>query len=168
MKNMDSIKHKRGLLVTGLALLLFLLAACGANIGTTTGSNSPAATATEPPIQHCGTVHTLGLRIVPADQTGAKSVVDCFWQAYQQCHPATLVYSQGGVDAATIHTFSLKSQNGKCVITDALQHVIFPHSSKPGANETCTGLSQQTDGLHFLSCSNEGEVLVPVGAGKQP
>ena len=161
MRNMGLFASKRRFLFTGLALLLLFLAACGANASTTTGSNDPGATATPPPLQHCGTIHTLGQQVVSADKKGAQGVEDCFWQAYQQCHPATLVYSQGGVDAATIHTFSFKSQNGKCVITDALQHVIFPHSPKSGGNDTCTGLTQQSDGLHFLACNSEGDVLVP-------
>ncbi len=164
---MGFIEHRCGLLVISLGILL-LLAACGANVSTTTGSSNPTASVTHPPVQQCGTVHTLGLRIVPTDEKGAKDAVDCFWQAYQQCRPATLVYSQGGVDTATVHTFSLKSQNGKCVIIDTLQHVVFPHSSKPAGTTVCVGLSQQTDGLHFLGCGNEGEVLVPVVAGKQP
>jgi hypothetical protein len=164
MRNMGIFVNKRHFLAAGLVFLLLILAACGTNTSTITGSNNAEATATEPPVQHCGTVHTLGLHIVPTDQQGAKNVVDCFWQAYQQCHPATLVYSQGGVDAATIHTFSLKSQNGKCVITDTLQHVIAPHTPTPGESDTCTSLTQQTDGLHFQACNNEGNVLVPEGA----
>ena len=164
MKNMGIVTSKRCFLVPGLALLLFFLVACGANVSATSGSSGPVATATPAPIQQCGTVHTLGQQVVPADQKSVKGVEDCFWQAYQQCNPATLVYSQGSVDTATVHTFSLKSQNGKCVITDALQHVIFPHAPKAGESDTCTGLAQQTDGLHFLTCKNEGSVLVPQGA----
>lgn len=163
VSNMRASESKRHFLMAGLSLafLLFFLAACGANVGATTGSNSPGATVTELPVKHCGTVHTLRQLVVPADQKSVKNVEDCFWQAYQQCYPATLVYSQGGVDTATVYTFSLKSQNGKCVIADALQHVVFPHSPTSGVNGTCTGLTQQTDGLHFLACNNEGDVLVP-------
>ena len=164
---MGILSSKHHFLVIGLMLLLFLLTACGVNGSTITGSNNPGVTATEPPIQHCGTIHTMALRVVPTDQKYAQGVEDCFWQAYQQCHPATLVYSQGGVDTATVHTFSLKKQNGKCTIIDTLQHVIFPHAptSTPGT-DACTGLTQQADGLHFLACNGEGDILVPARTGK--
>lgn len=164
---MGTFANKRHFLMIGfLTLLLFLLAGCGINGSTITGKNSPRATATEPPVQHCGTIHTLALRVVPTDQEYAQGVENCFWQAYQQCHPATLVYTQGGVDTATIHTFSLEKQNGKCAITDALQHIIYPHSPTTAARDTCAGLAQQADGLHFLACNGEGDILVPGGIGK--
>ncbi len=162
MRNIRPFENKHRFLVSGLALLLFLLAACGANSSTITGGNGSGATAAEPPIRHCGTVHIQGQHVMSADQKSVKDVENCFWQAYQQCSPAMLVYSQGGVDAATIQTFSLKSQNGKCVITDALQHVVYPHTPTSIGSDTCTGLAQQTDGLHFLACSRQGDVLVPV------
>lgn len=164
MRNMQPCKSKRCFMAPGLALLLFLLAACGTNT-TITGSNGPAATATTLPTQLCGTVHTLRQQVVPGDQKSAKGVEECFWQAYQQCHPAKLVYSQGSVDTVMIHTFSLKSQSGKCVITDALQHVVIPHPPQSEGNHTCTGLEQQAAGLRFLACTDEGNVLVPQGNG---
>lgn len=158
-------ERKRHFLLAGLGLtcMLFFFTACGANGSTTAGSNGPAATATVP-IKHCGTVHTLRQLVVPTEQKGAKGIEDCFWQAYQQCTPATLVYAQGAIDTATIYTFALKSQNGKCMITDMLQHVVLPRSPTPGVNGTCAGLTQQTDGLHFRACNNQGDVLVPGGA----
>ena len=156
-------ERKRHFLLVGLVCMLFFLTACGTNGSTTTGSTGPGATATSLPIKRCGIVHSLRQLVVPTEQKGVKSVEDCFWRAYQQCSPATLIYSQGAVDTATIHTFSLKSQNGKCVITDTLQHVVFPRTPTPGVNTTCAGLTQQSSGLHFLACGNEGDVLVPGG-----
>jgi hypothetical protein len=146
-----------------LGLLLFL-SACGTNGGTSTGSNGPEVASTpvkQPVTQSCGTVHTLGQHVISADQNLAKSAEDCFWQAYQQCHPATLIYSQASIDTTTLHTFFLKSLNGKCMITDALQHRTLPRSLQPAKNYTCTRLAQQTDGLYFFTCEDEGTVLVP-------
>lgn len=153
--------------IMGLVLLLVLLAACGTNAnGTTTGSGgTPVATSTPPPAQHCGIVHTQRLQVVPADQDLAKGAEDCFWQAYQQCHPATLTYSQGNLDTVMLHTFTLVSQHGRCVITDAVQRSVLPRPLQTAGNYTCTTLARQPDGLHFTGCGSEGSVLVPsVGA----
>jgi hypothetical protein len=101
--------------------------------------------------------------VAPADASNAKKVEDCFWQAYQHCSPATMVYTQGSIDTTTIHTFLLASQNGKCVITDAVQFQMLPRSPQAAKNHVCSGLRQQTDGLHVLACESEGDVLVPGG-----
>lgn len=152
-------------LTIGLVLCLVLLAACGTNAGTTTttGSSGVTTTTTNTPLVtvQCGAVHTMRLLVVPADKDRVKGVEDCFWQAYQQCHPATLIYAQNNLDTGTIHNFSLKSENGQCVITDGVQHVIAPHPPQSTTNYTCTGLTRQNDGLHFLSCGEVGNVLVP-------
>ncbi|HEY7417706.1 MAG TPA: hypothetical protein VH593_21165 [Ktedonobacteraceae bacterium] len=169
---------RRCLLATGLILLLLLLAACGTNSVTTTGASGPGTpspvsgtgatptrsiknTPVTQPVQNCGTVHSTNLLVVPTDQDLAKGAEDCFWQAYQQCRPATLTYSLTSVDTAAIHTFSLENQNGGCVITDARQNMVAPHAPRPAGSSVCTGLTQQPDGLHFLACGNEGNVLVP-------
>lgn len=148
---------------SGLVLLLLLLAACGANAGgTTTGSGgTPTATSTPLPTQHCGIVHAQRLQVVPADKNLARGVENCFWQAYQQCHPATMTYSQGNLDTVMLHTFSLKSQGGQCVVIDTAQRAVLPRPPQTIGTYTCTGLAQQPDGLHFTNCGNEGNVLVP-------
>jgi hypothetical protein len=98
---------------------------------------------------------------VPADKNLALGVENCFWLAYQQCHPATMTYSQGNLDTIMLHTFSLKSQGGQCVITDAVQRSVLPRPPQNVGTYTCTGLTQQADGLHFTNCGSEGNVLVP-------
>src|SRR5260370_32770456 len=87
-----------GSLTISLICILLLLAACGYNNGgpiTTTGSGgntAPTVVGTPKTLatQKCGIVHTMRLLIVPADVGHVKGMEDCFWQAYQQCHPATL------------------------------------------------------------------------------
>lgn len=146
----------------GLLLVLVLLAGCGANAnGTTTGGGTSVASSTPPPAQHCGVVHAQRLQIVPADQNLATGVENCFWQAYQQCHPATMTYSLGNLDTVMIHAFSLKSQNGQCIITDAVQHSVLPRPPQAAGSYTCSGLTRQADGLRFAGCGSEGNVLVP-------
>ena len=163
MKNTSMHGIIRSIPAVGLVLLLLLLVACGANAsGTTTGSGSAStATTTPPPTRNCGIVHTQRLQVVPADQSLAKGVEDCFWQAYQQCQPATMTYSQGNLDTVMLHTFSFKNQGSQCVITDTAQRSVLPRPLQAVGTYTCTGLTQQADGLHFTSCGSEGNVLVP-------
>lgn len=179
MKSTHTHLTHRFMLAISLALLVMLLAACGANAtgsaasgGTSTPGGTPGSATSTPggttntpttPLQtqKCGTVHTLRLQVVPADQSHAQTVENCFWQAYQQCHPATLVYSQGDLDTVTLHTFSLKSQSGQCMITDAVQRSVLPRKPTPAGSYTCGGLTQKNDGLHFTACGQEGNVLVP-------
>jgi hypothetical protein len=171
MQDTHRSSHRHHFLALGLALLLMLLAACGTNVaGTTTGSNgstgNPGATASATGAtvaENCGAVHTARQVVVPADTSKAPGIEDCFWQAYQQCHAATLSYVQGSVDTAQIHTFTLKSQNNQCVITDALQSQVVPRPAKPVGTYTCTGLTRANDGLHFSACGNDGDVVVPTG-----
>lgn len=163
-----------------IIVALTLLVACGTNGGATTtttgsgnntitissGATTQAPAPTKPlATQNCGTVHTMRLLVVPADANLAKGVENCFWQAFQQCHPATLVYAQNNLDTGTIHNFSLKNVNGTCVITDGLQTFIAPRPAQGTTNYTCAGLTQQADGLHFQACGTLGNVLVPLSGG---
>ena len=144
--------------VLGLTLLVGVLAACGSN--GTTGSGNPTAT---PPTQtqNCGSLHTLRLGIVPADQSRVQQVENCFAQAYQQCHPATLVYTLSSLDSGTVHTFSLKNANGKCTVSDAVGSFIAPRPPHPIGNYTCSGVSLQANGLLISSCGSLGDILIP-------
>lgn len=161
--------RKRHSLVLGLSVLLLLLAACGTQVtGTTSGSSGPAVTPSTTPTattaQNCGAVHTMHLLIVPADENKARTVEDCFWQAYQLCHAATLTYVQSSVDTSKIHTFVLKSQSNQCIINDALQSQVAPRAPKPIGNYTCAGLTQKNDGLYFNACGSDGNIVVPAGS----
>lgn len=151
--------------VLSILILTLLLAACGYN-GTSTGSQPPTsatATPTAPvQVQKCGTLHTMRLLLVPTDQSFAKQDEQCFAQAYQQCHPATLVYSQSSLDTGTIHNFSVKNLNGKCTIQDVVQTYIAPKPAHTTGTYTCSGLAMQSDGLHINSCGAAGDVFMPL------
>ena len=98
---------------------------------------------------------------VPVYQSPAKTVEDCFWKAYQQCNAATMLYVQNSVDVSTTHTFSFQEQQGKCVITDDVTHRIVPQQAKHVGTFTCAGLEQQSSGLKFSACGDEGDQQVP-------
>ena len=146
---------------TTIALLMLLLSACGANVG----GQGQVATPTSTPslqVQKCGIVHTLHSQIAPTDLNIAKQAENCFWQAFQQCQPATLTYAENGLDAGIVNTFTLKSAGGKCAISDGVQHYIAPHPPGNTTTYTCSDVKLQSDGLYVYSCGEVGTVIVPM------
>jgi len=142
-----------------MALLILILSACGSNVG----GQGPTPTPTTPlQVQKCGTVHTLHSYIPSADQQLVKQAENCFWQAFQQCHPATLTYSQNELDTGTVHTFMPKSAAGKCAISDGVQHYIAPRPPGNTTTYVCSDVKLQTDGLYVFSCGAVGTVIVPM------
>jgi len=146
-----------------LTVLMVVLAACGSN-NTTTGGGQSNSTPTAQ-AQKCGGVSTYPNGKL-ANETTAKQVENCFWQAYQQCQAATLSFTKSGLDAGTIHAFTIASNNGQCSISDAIQTYIAPNPPRPGKTYACTSLTQQVDGLHFASCGELGDIIVPNSSGQ--
>lgn len=144
------ITKRVGGLVLTMTLFLILVTACSNNTATT----SPLA-------QQCGAVHTMHSLVVPMDWSMVKGAEDCFWQAFQQCRPATLMLAQSDSQTSTIHTFSFQDENGTCQIADSVQHFLTPHPPQAPVNYTCVSMQQQTDGLHVLSCGALGNILIP-------
>ena len=143
-----------------LALLMLLLSACGSNAGGQGRATTPTNT---PSLQElkCGTVHTLHSQIAPADLNTARHAEDCFWQAFQQCQPATLTYTKNEVDAGSVNTFTLKSIGGKCTVSDGVQHFIVPRSPGKTTTYPCSDVKLQSDGLYVFSCGEIGTIIVP-------
>ncbi len=150
----------RMFIVLSLGLLLFVLGvglgACGSN---STGSGGPAPT-TPAQAQKCGTVQTKPSGD-PLNLTSAQQTTSCFWQAFRQCHPATLVYTANGVDTVTTHTFNIQNNGGQCSVVDVVKHQVVPAPPTAAKTYTCSGLTQQSDGLHFASCGTFGNIIVP-------
>ena len=144
-------------LLIALIALILILTACGSN--TTTIGGQPGGT---PPaqVQKCGSVETSPNGLI-TDATKAKQAENCFWQAYQQCHAATLNFTKRGLDAGAIHAFTIANNNGQCSISDAIQTYIAPSPPKPGNTYNCTGLTREADGLHIAYCGDLGDILVP-------
>jgi hypothetical protein len=108
--------------------------------------------------QDCGSVSSLGTRR-PENGAQAKQREACFWQAFQQCHAALLTYTDMGVDTSDTHAFTVANNFGSCMLSDNVEfHGLVRNSS---TTYTCSGLMQKPDGLHFLACSDEGEIVVP-------
>jgi hypothetical protein len=141
----------------GSLLLGFILAACGS---TTTTGGQPASTPTK--TVNCGSVHSSAVGIVPSDKASAQKAENCFYQAYQQCRPATLTFTTFEVDTGDIHNFSVKSANGSCAISDGVQHYIAPNPAGAATIYSCATMQLEADGLHIQTCGDLGTVLVPL------
>ena len=154
-----------GLLIT---LVSAGLAACGysgSNEGSTSSTeHQPQAQVTHLPtqVQKCGIVQGLARLEVPVDDNGAQQAENCFWQAFQHCRPTTLVFITTSVDTALIRTFTIHNNKGACSISDARQLRVVPNQPSAATTFTCTGLVQQQQGLHFLACGQDGDIVVPV------
>lgn len=92
------------------------------------------------------------------DGAKVRQAESCFWQAVQRCHAAFFTYTSTNTDAGTKETFTVADNFGKCSLSDNAE---FIGMSRGGATYTCGGLIRKTDGLHFLDCSQAGEIIVP-------
>ncbi len=163
-----SVALSTGLLI---AVVSVGLAACGYN-GSDQGSISSTqslaqvihsqsqATDSQTKVQKCGVVQGLGSLKVPVADTGAEQAETCFWQAFQHCRPATLIFIRSGLGAALIRTFTLHNNHGSCAISDAKQQRVAPNPPSPARIFTCTGLVKLPGALRFTACGQDGDVFV--------
>lgn len=140
-----------------LALVSIGLAACGYS-----GSNPGSSPSTQPQAQvhKCGIVQGLGRLEVPAGGTSGEQAENCFWQAFQHCRSATLVFITSSPGMALIRTFTIHNNNGSCSVSDAMQQRIASNPPSPAETYTCAGLTQQPGGLLFSACGQDGDVVV--------
>src|SRR5262249_41831549 len=111
-------------------------------------------------VQQCGVVQGPGsLKLQPSD-TGAEQAENCFWQAFQHCHPATLIFIRGGVDAVLMLTFTIHNVNGTCSISYTKQQRVVANPPSVARTSTCTGLVKQVQALRFTACGQDGDVVV--------
>jgi hypothetical protein len=161
------VKQKNALFsigtMLGMALLISLLAvgllSCGSSQGNQSSSIATPTHSTQ--LQQCGKVQK-GPQGILLNATTAAQATNCFWQAYQQCHLASLIFTTSSVDTAVIRTFTIKNNNNQCSITDSVQHAYGPSPLSAAKIYTCVSLTQKSDGLHFASCGQDGDIIVPV------
>ena len=144
------LQHR--LFTTGAIVILALLIA-GVGVTVAFAGRTPARG------QNCGTVQASANGLI--NPAAARQAEDCFWRAFQTCSPATLAFSKMGVDTVLTHTFAITQDNGKCSISDTVQNGGPDAIPTPPRTYTCSGLTQQADGLHFSSCGEDGDILVP-------
>lgn len=142
--------------------LLLVVISAGIVACASSSAASPNPTPTKPTqAQKCGSVQT-NPRGVPLNEAAAKQTENCFWQAYQKCHTASLSSTIASVDTVTVRTFTIQNKGEQCSVSDAVQHAIVPARLSAARTYTCTGVTQQADGLHFTACGNDGNVIVPL------
>jgi hypothetical protein len=94
----------------------------------------------------------------------ANVMEDCFTQAFRQCRTATLVVTIIGPDDAAIDTFTTEKQETRCAVVDSVQHYFFADRRTTKHIYTCDDFAQRADGLIFVTCGDESDILVPRGA----
>ena len=149
-------------IVASFLLVGFFLVACGSNT-TVGGGGQPTPTPTQPlQTVNCGKIQSHANSIAPTDKAATLQAANCFYQAYQKCQPATLVFSSFGVDTGAIHNLAVKNVNGSCTVSDGWQHFIAPKPPSAITTYSCAGMSMQSDGLHLNSCGQAGSFVIPL------
>lgn len=141
------------LLAIGVLALALGVAGCGL----------PGSQQSQPPAQvkNCGSFS--GNPIGTGD-AHASTAEQCFLKAYSTCEPATLTFTQMGVDTGTIHTFSVKQSRSGCTVADAAQGYSAVFSGRRGTIQhyACAGLQAQSNGSILVqSCGDEGDITLP-------
>lgn len=147
-------KHK--LLTIGVVLLLGLLTTGGLVTVLAINHTTPP-----PQVQNCGQVLTHGAYTVY--NKDAIQAENCFWQAYQHCQAATLIYHTMGVDAGATDTLTVEKNGSSCLLYVKAQTYVIPITSKT-STFTCASMTKQEDGLHVAGCDNGATFLIPSAA----
>jgi hypothetical protein len=144
-----------------LIVVLVVCAACGTNTGGQGGQSSPVA-ATPLPTQNCGALHGNYAGLLPTDKASAEQDENCFFNAYKQCHPATLTYQVASLDTGSIHHFAVKASNSSCSLSDGLQRYIAPKPPRQTITYPCASASMGAYGLRITACGEAGDVVIPL------
>ncbi len=115
----------------------------------------------QPQVQQCGIVQGYGaLKTVPVDLGRSRQAENCFWQAFQTCRPATLVFITNSLHATFTHTFTIHNDHGSCSILDATKFGSITNSASPTTVYSCAGLKRYPRALYFLACGKDGTIIV--------
>jgi hypothetical protein len=114
-------------------------------------------------MQDCGYIsRPFGGPVVPQSGSsgGAKQAIQCFVQAHQQCQAASLASTSHGVDTGTTETFYTANGLGQCGLS--LETTNYGIVRTITTDDNCSSMVQKPDGLHFLSCGDSPDLLVPL------
>jgi len=114
-------------------------------------------------VQDCGYLRgTLGVNGTPQPgNSRADQAIQCIVQAHQRCQPASLTYDTFLLDFGRKETFYTANSIGQCELS--VQMTSYgPDIVNKITDDNCSSLLQKSDGLHFLSCGDNLDMLVPV------
>lgn len=111
--------------------------------------------------QNCGSITTSQVGVVP-NNPADQGVGNCFWQAYQQCRTAFMMFRTTAIDTIVARTFTLAKSGLTCQIIDASQHISAPNRIMNSGVYTCTSLTKDNTHLLFKGCGADGDVVVPL------
>ncbi|WP_126555118.1 hypothetical protein [Dictyobacter kobayashii] len=159
-----------------LLLMIFVLAACGANqtsdqSQSSTKTSTPtvqatqsgsAQTATPGATQgYCGSISQMLQRSsASTGKSDPQQVGNCFWNAYQTCTPASLNYVVGSVDTVTTRTFLIQKTGSGCLVQDKLQMRVIPRPPQKSQLYTCSAIKMQATALQVLNCQTDGTITL--------
>ena len=143
-----------------LVFLIISLRSCGSSKHAST--LQPIAQGSK---KQCGNI-TLTLGGTMLNIVNAQHVEKCFWQAYQQCHSASLVLTAYTIDGLTTRTFSTENQKNGCIVSDAQQVSIPSKNLVSHYTNKCDRVLNITSGLRvitgadlrFVNCGNDGTI----------
>jgi hypothetical protein len=153
-------------ILLSIAVSGILITGCGTS---TVGEAQPAPTVATVQ-KKCGAISVTLTRAIantPAN-INANVAGNCFWQAFQQCHAASLTVNFGGVDTVTTHNFTLQKNNTSCTISDAVKSRVLPRPAKDTGTYICTGLVNVSNELRFNGCGTLGNIVVPTSQVANP
>ncbi len=138
----------------GLFVVLFVLVIGGSFVLVRAQTQGPQAPS-------CGslTLHEGGQNAYVLSP-GARSIEQCFVQAYQQCQARALAVTWMGVDAGTASTFTIEKQGNNCQLLQSSQSYVLGHTNAQSEISSCQGLTQTTDSL-ILKCGSGEDILIP-------
>jgi hypothetical protein len=142
-------------------ILLFLLCGLSYLLLTSCGSLPQAHAASKTP-QKCGTITLSPIGKLLDPSKIAPHNGSCFEQAYQHCQPATLIFTHGGIDTVTIHTFTVSQKQHPCSVTDLLQYRVIPGPLHTTGTYTCSNVNITKDALFIKHCNTEGTISIPL------
>lgn len=157
-----------------------LLAACGSTVSTTglgaRGSQQPTRTVTatvvrtatstttlQPPpgVVSCGAVFSGAAGTLPGN---AHDIEACFYASFQSCHPASLLYTDMGVDTQSTSLFVVQpGASGGCGIARTVKYsgCCGGMAHQIQSTDTCAGVYQQNGGYVVRACGRTGDVPLP-------
>lgn len=108
----------------------------------------------------CGTIPNP----LPQNASSVQPIGACFWKAFQQCHTASLTYTD---QEEKTHVFSIKKNTSQCEISDAVQQT---KGSQKIFTYICTQLQAFRGGngaLMFINCAKDKNITVPINPAIQ-